>query len=184
MNKAPFLLAACLVAAATAVGCGSSSDNASTGNKSAAQAMTAPAAAASGPAVVTTKAANGIGTVLAAADGRTLYLFLADKGKKSTCSGACAAAWPPLTTKGAPTVKGAAKSAAISTTKRADGKKQVTYNGHPLYYYAADKDAGDAYGQGLDQYGAEWYVLSPTGNRLEGGQSKTQSGNQGKGGGY
>jgi predicted lipoprotein with Yx(FWY)xxD motif len=114
---------------------------------------------------------SNLGKILVDAQGRTLYLFEADKGPKSTCSGACASAWPPVTTKGAPVAVDGAAKAMLGTTKRADGTMEVTYGGHPLYTYAGDTSAGQATGQGLDQFGAEWYVLSPAGQKVEGGES-------------
>jgi predicted lipoprotein with Yx(FWY)xxD motif len=105
-----------------------------------------------------------------ARNGRTLYLFEADKSPKSTCSGACAAAWPPLTTSGSATAGSGIKSAKLTTSKRSDGKLQVVYAGHPLYYYAGDTKAGQTKGQGLDQFGAEWYTLAPSGAKWEPGE--------------
>jgi predicted lipoprotein with Yx(FWY)xxD motif len=179
MTRAPFLVLACVALGAMAVGCGS--DENSTSSKSAATpAATAETTVASVPAVVATKNAKDLGTILAASDGRTLYIFEADKGKTSACKDACAAAWPPLITKGSPTAKGSAKKSAITVIKRGDGANQVVYNGHPLYTYAADKDAEDAYGQELNQYGAEWYVLAPSGSKVEGGaSSRSQSSSSG-----
>ena len=112
-------------------------------------------------------AKTGIGTVLVGTDGRTLYLFEKDKTPTSMCSGACAAAWPPLTTSGSPNAGSGANSAKLTTNKRSDGKVQVVYAGHPLYYYAGDTKAGQTNGQGLDQFGAEWYTLAPSGAKWE-----------------
>jgi predicted lipoprotein with Yx(FWY)xxD motif len=81
----------------------------------------------------------------------------------------CAQDWPPLLTAGAPAAQGAAMKAELGTTKRADGTTQVTYHGHPLYYYTGDQQPGDTRGQGLNQYGAGWDVVAPTGNKIEGG---------------
>jgi len=108
-----------------------------------------------------------LGKILVDTTGRTLYLFLKDKGTASTCSGACAAVWPPLVTQGKPQTGPGASAPLLGTTKRTDGKVQVTYHGHPLYFYAADHAPGDTTGQGLNQFGAEWYVLSPDGTKLE-----------------
>jgi predicted lipoprotein with Yx(FWY)xxD motif len=88
-------------------------------------------------------------------------MFGADKGSASSCTGACAVAWPPVT--GNPHAGGAAKSADLGTIKRADGKTQVTYKGHPLYTFKKDGDAGDAYGQKNVAFGAPWHVLTPAG---------------------
>ena len=101
----------------------------------------------------------------------SLYLFEADKSSTSTCTGACAAAWPPLTTTGAPTAGTGVKASLLGTSKRDDGKMEVTYNGHPLYYFANDSAPGDIKGQGVDAFGAEWYAVSPEGKTAEGGES-------------
>jgi predicted lipoprotein with Yx(FWY)xxD motif len=106
--------------------------------------------------------------VLVDGKGRTLYLFEKDKGSASSCTGACASIWPPLTA--ADSVAGPGVSAAkLGAIKRADGKTEVTYAGHPLYTYAGDAKAGDTRGQGLDQFGAEWYVLAPSGHKIDNG---------------
>ncbi len=91
-------------------------------------------------------------------------MFEADKGTTSSCNGACAKVWPPVTTAGAPTAAGGAVSADLGTTMRSDGTEQVTYKGHPLYFFDDDKDSGDAYGQGSKAFGAGWYVLKPSGS--------------------
>lgn len=110
---------------------------------------------------------TSLGTFLVGPNGHTLYLFEKDKSTKSRCNGTCAGIWPPLLTKGAPVAAGKAKSSLLGTTKRKDGTKQVTYNGHPVYYYAADKSAGSTTGEGVEAFGAEWYVLNPKGNKID-----------------
>jgi predicted lipoprotein with Yx(FWY)xxD motif len=103
---------------------------------------------------------------------RTLDLFEADKTTKSTCNGACAGVWPPLTTSGRPMAGQGVKASLMTTSTRNDGRKQVVYNKHPLYYYSGDSKAGDTNGQALNQFGAEWYVLDAAGNKVEkGGRS-------------
>src|SRR3954452_15715770 len=109
-----------------------------------------------------------LGTFLVDAKGHTLYLFRKDTTKKSRCSDDCATAWPPLLTTGKPSASGAAKKALLGTTKRSDGTTQVTYNGHPVYYFSNDKKAGDAKGQALNAFGAKWYVMSAAGNKIGG----------------
>jgi predicted lipoprotein with Yx(FWY)xxD motif len=117
---------------------------------------------------VTTKHAKKLGTILAAGTKElTVYMFAADKGSASSCTGACAAAWPPVIAKGSPTASGQATSADLGTITRAGGVKQVTYHGHPLYYFIKDKDDGDAYGQGAHAFGADWYVLAPSGTKVD-----------------
>jgi len=113
---------------------------------------------------------TGFGRVLADGSGRTLYLFEKDKRPKSTCFGACAAAWPPLTTSSKPAAAKGVSAAKLGTISRG-GTREVTYNGHPLYLYAGDAGPGATNGQGLDQFGAEWYVLSASGNKVEKGGS-------------
>jgi predicted lipoprotein with Yx(FWY)xxD motif len=108
---------------------------------------------------------TAVGKVLVAANGHTLYLFTADKGKKSTCYGQCAGYWPPLfATK--PTVGAGLKAPLLGTTKRKDGKLQVTYAGHPLYFFAQDKKAGQVNGQGFVHFGGSWWVVSAAGTKI------------------
>ena len=87
---------------------------------------------------------------------------------ESYCSGKCAKVWPPYTTKGGPKAGKGAEASKLGTLKRDDGSTQVTYNGSPLYLYVSDKQAGDASGNELDQFGAEWYALRPSGDKAEG----------------
>ena len=114
-----------------------------------------------------TSATLSLGDILVGAGGRSLYLFEKDTGPMSTCNGACASSWPPLTANGKPKAGSGVAAAKLSTTKRTDGKQQIVYAGHPLYYYAGDAKAGDTSGQGLNQFGAEWYVVSTSGNKVE-----------------
>jgi predicted lipoprotein with Yx(FWY)xxD motif len=118
----------------------------------------------------TIQATSGpLGSMLVDAEGRTLYLWEADKGGQSACDGPCAAAWPPLTTTGKPTASGDGVNASLlGTAKRADGTLGVTYAGHPLYHFKGDGAAGDANGQGSDGFGAKWWVVSPGGAAIEG----------------
>ena len=110
----------------------------------------------------------GLGKILADSKGDTVYLFEKDTGPKSTCFGACASAWPPVTVMGKPTAGAGVMKSMLGTTTRPDGTTQVTYNGHPLYLYQADRKPGDVTGQTVDGFGAEWYVLSPAGSKVEG----------------
>ena len=87
-----------------------------------------------------------------------------DTGDMSNCNGACAGAWPPVTTTGTATATGGAKASDIGTITRSDGTKQVTYDGHPLYYFAGDSGSGMASGQGSDGFGAKWWLVAPTGS--------------------
>ena len=106
------------------------------------------------------------GKILVDSRGRTLYLFTKDSGTKSACSGACAMAWPPLGSGGKPTVGRGAKASLVGTTRRSDGKPQVTYNGHPLYTFVMDTKPGDAKGEGFTAFGGRWFVVSPAGKQV------------------
>jgi predicted lipoprotein with Yx(FWY)xxD motif len=161
------LLAAAAVPLVTlaVAGCGSSNDT--------------PAATvkpASGSSATVSVANTGLGNILVDSQGRTLYLFAKDTGTKSTCSGGCAVAWPPLRASGKPTAGGGAKASLLGTTPRSDGKPQVTYDGHPLYGYQGDSKPGDTTGQGINGFGAPWYVLSPTGNEITAASSSSGGG--------
>ena len=164
------ILAAGLVALAVVVaGCGSSGGGGGGGGyggSSSSANATAPSPGG-GPSVKL--ASTKLGNVLVDAQGRTLYLFEADKGPMSACDGACASVWPPLMTTGKPTAGRGVTASKLGTTKRSDGATEVTYNGHPLYTYAGDSAPGQTSGQGLDDYGAEWYVLSASGNKIGNG---------------
>ena len=139
---------------------------------------TTHAATAKG-AVVSTRTTS-LGRVLVDSRGRTLYLFGKDRNGKSACSGQCASFWPPLLTSTKPVAGTGAKASLIGTTKRADGRLQVTYNHHPLYTFAKDKKAGQTTGEGVNALGAVWDVLSPAGAKIE----KTSAPPPGGGGGY
>ncbi len=156
-------------------GCGSSSSKTEAGGyssaatsasqKAAATTPSSSSSAATGTAVTTVH--TSLGTVLAAGPKRlTVYLFAADTGAASTCSGACAQVWPPVTTSGAPKAEGGAQAADLGTITRADGTKQLTYKGHPLYYYVSDQQSGETTGQGVNSFGAPWYVLAPSGSEI------------------
>jgi predicted lipoprotein with Yx(FWY)xxD motif len=107
-----------------------------------------------------------LGKILVDSQGRTLYLFQKDSGKKSACTGPCAGAWPPLRANGKPTVGSGAKASLIGTIARSDGGPQVTYNGHPLYRFVKDTKAGDTNGEGKTAFGGRWFAVSPTGKQV------------------
>jgi predicted lipoprotein with Yx(FWY)xxD motif len=111
-------------------------------------------------------ASSGLGRILVDSAGRTLYLFKADVGTKSACSGACATAWPPLLVTGKPTAGPGLTASKLGTITRSGGKRQVTYNGHPLYLFIKDKKPGQTAGQGVTAFGAAWFVVSPAGNEV------------------
>jgi predicted lipoprotein with Yx(FWY)xxD motif len=117
---------------------------------------------------------SDLGDILVDSQARTLYLFQKDSGTKSACFGACASAWPPLRANGQPTV-GNGANAVVGTTKRSDGKPQVTYGGHPLYRYQGDQKPGDTNGQGLTAFGGSWFAVSAAGNQVS-GQASTSGG--------
>jgi predicted lipoprotein with Yx(FWY)xxD motif len=105
-----------------------------------------------------------IGKVLATSSGRTLYLFMKDTHPKSTCYGQCATYWPPLMKKGKLSAGAGVKAGLLGTTKRKNGKLQVTYKGHPLYLFKLDHGAGQVAGQGQNFFGGKWYALSSSGS--------------------
>jgi len=123
----------------------------------------APPGAESGVAVITLSSAKGVGPVLVDDDGFTVYEFDADEGAESSCYGACAKAWPPLLTEGPPTAGEGAAAAMLGTTERRDGTTQVTYAGRPLYTFAEDAKPGEANGNDVEAFGAEWYALRGSG---------------------
>ena len=125
-----------------------------------------------GPAQHTTTVATaktGLGRMLVDSRGRSLYLFEGDKASMSNCDTSCASVWPPLTTTGAPKPGGGALAGQLGTLHRSDGTRQVTYHGHPLYLYVGDTQRGSVRGEGLDQFGAEWYAVAPSGNKIDHG---------------
>jgi predicted lipoprotein with Yx(FWY)xxD motif len=126
-----------------------------------------PEPAAAGEATTIKAAAGDLGEMLVDAEGRTLYLWEADQGSESACDGDCAAAWPPVTATGEPVAGDGVDAAKLGTSKRSDGTLGVTYDGHPLYYFAGDAAAGDVNGQGSDGFGAKWWVVSPAGQAIE-----------------
>ena len=120
-------------------------------------------------------ASSRLGQIIVDGRGRTLYLFMKDKRGKSACAGQCAGYWPPLIASGKPLATGGAKASLLGTTKRADGRLQVTYNHHPLYTFVKDTGKGQTNGEEIAAFGAEWYALSPAGTRVENNQVKSSS---------
>lgn len=172
MSRAPIsrrvrrAVALCAMAGAgllVAAGCGTST---------ARGAAVAPATAGTNPSPVTTVMVGhtGLGSVLTDRAGLTVYLFEKDSGGKSSCYGACATAWPPVTTASAqPGVAGGANQSLLGTTTRTDGTTQLTYAGHPLYRFAGDHKPGDTTGQGSKAFGAGWYVVTAAGLKIDNG---------------
>lgn len=143
-------------------GCGGSS---STSSYSSSQPSKTSAAGA-GAATVAAAGNPELGMVLVDAEGFTVYNFDKDRGTTSSCYGACAEFWPPVTTEGAPTSGEGAVSSKLGTTKRKDGTVQVTYAGRPLYTFSEDSQPGEANGNGLSVFGAEWHALDQNGSAV------------------
>jgi predicted lipoprotein with Yx(FWY)xxD motif len=130
-----------------------------------------PSSSTSAPVVTTTATvavANNakLGKILVDGSGKTLYLFEKDTTTASTCYDACAAYWPPLLTKDAPKAGAGVNASLLGTTRRRDGTLEVTYAGHPLYYVVTDHNPGDASGQGVNNFGALWFVVGPDGKKI------------------
>jgi predicted lipoprotein with Yx(FWY)xxD motif len=151
-----------------AVGCGSQSapSHGST-NMGASTAASAPPPPPQAAAPSVSLRSSNLGTILADSQGKTLYLFEADKKDASSCYGACASTWPPATTGSSRPVGGPGVDAAkLATIMRSDGKLQLAYNGHPLYYYVKDTKLGDTTGEDIKAFGADWYIVSPLGEKI------------------
>jgi predicted lipoprotein with Yx(FWY)xxD motif len=176
MKKYGAVTVAALVALVLLAGCGSSSSSSSNNAASTTPPTTSTPDTTSTPGTTPAsssqaeqiKATKGkLGTYLVDGEGKTVYLFEKDKPNVSNCSGACAGAWPPVTTSGTPSAASGATMSMLGTIKRADGTMQVTYNGHPLYYFVKDTKAGDTHGQGVKGFGADWYVVTPKGGKID-----------------
>ena len=150
--------------AVVAAGCGGG--GASGGSGSAYGGTPKPAAKTAGGAAVAMRTTQ-LGPTLVDSQGRTLYLFENDRTTASTCDGACASIWPPLTTNGKPQARAGISAAKLGATKRNDGTVEVTYAGHPLYYYVSDTKPGQLSGEGLDQFGAKWDAVAPSGKGID-----------------
>ena len=101
------------------------------------------------------------------ARGRAIYLFTREPGTKSRCYGQCAVAWPPVYTRGKPRARGGVDADLLGTTTRRGGRRQVTYNGHPLYYYVTDTKPGQITCQDITEFGGTWLVVDPRGNAIQ-----------------
>ena len=172
-----------LLATACASGGGSSSTvSSATGTPAGASSATSSATAT----VISTKSSSG-GAFLTNGSGRAVYMWVKDAKNQSMCTGSCASTWPPVTTTGSATASGSAVSADLGTITRSGGTKQVTYDGHPLYYYVGDTGAGTVNGQGSTGYGAYWWILAPSGAPITSsvtvtGASPSSSSGNGNGG--
>jgi predicted lipoprotein with Yx(FWY)xxD motif len=178
VKRITYALALLAVLAIVVAGCGGGSDSSSSGgaysgkggggnggdnSTTNSEAKSAPNSGEGGAGVVSAAKVGDLGPILVDSEGRTLYDFHKDQGGTSSCYGACAGAWPPLLTEGDPQAQGAADRGMLGTTKRKDGTTQVTYAGWPLYTYVGDQSPGEANGNDIDQFGAEWYALQPNG---------------------
>jgi predicted lipoprotein with Yx(FWY)xxD motif len=169
-RTAKFGVAALAISAMAGAGCGSTSSSTSSAATPATAATTAASSsssssAAPAAAAITISTAKGKGgTYLTGSGGRAVYLWVADSGGKSACSGACAKVWPPV--EGTPSGGTGVTASDLGTITRSDGSKQVTYNGHPLYYFIADKSEGSVKGQGSNSFGAKWWLLAPSGSAI------------------
>jgi predicted lipoprotein with Yx(FWY)xxD motif len=161
------LAAACSNGSSGSSGAASTPASPASSASSASSGSSGPSAAGASSTSATVDVHTNNGTsVLTDSAGRALYLFGSDTSTKSTCSGACATAWPPLTAKGAPTAGPGAKAADLATITRPGGTKQVTYAGHPLYYFAGDNAPGQTNGEASTAFGAPWYLLAPSGQQI------------------
>jgi predicted lipoprotein with Yx(FWY)xxD motif len=166
----PVKLAIPLGSALLATACGSAATASSPASSPSAPASSAPAAGSSASAsttgtVITTHAGSA-GAFLTTGSGRTVYLWAKDSMNMSACSGACASAWPPVPATGTLTATGGAKASDLGTITRSDGTKQVTYDGHPLYYFVGDSAAGQTNGQASDNFGAKWWLVASSGAKI------------------
>jgi predicted lipoprotein with Yx(FWY)xxD motif len=114
-----------------------------------------------------TTARTDLGRIIVDGRGRSLYLFEKDTHGRSACSGVCASYWPPFLAKSKSIAVNGAKQSLLGSIRRADGKRQVTYAGHPLYFFSGDSSRGQTNGEGLKDFGAGWYVLMPSGKKID-----------------
>jgi predicted lipoprotein with Yx(FWY)xxD motif len=159
------LAAAAVLAAACSSGGGSTSAGGPASNRPTSSAAAAARMGNSSGSTVDVHTSNGT-SFLTGSSGRSLYLWTPDTKTTSMCSGACATAWPPLTVNGAPAAGHGVTAGDLGTITRSDGSKQVTYSGHPLYYFAGDSGAGQTNGEGNNGFGAPWYLVAPSGQQI------------------
>jgi predicted lipoprotein with Yx(FWY)xxD motif len=134
----------------------------------AAAAVLAVSAVASGQSGAAVKVGpSNLGRILVDAHGKTLYMWAHDRSAKSTCYGDCAEYWPPLITHGTPIAGAGARASLLGASRRSDGRMQVTYAGHPLYYFVQDARAGQTKGEGLTGFGGRWDPVSAAGRAVQ-----------------
>jgi predicted lipoprotein with Yx(FWY)xxD motif len=171
--RRPLLALVALAAVgALAAGCGNGSGSGGYGSGGSGGTASPAGSGGSGVALVTA-ASSKLGMVLVDGGGRTLYLFEKDQPNQSACAGACAAAWPVDPSSGTPKAGSGVTASLVGTIKRGDGSTQVTYNHHPLYYYSGDSQPGQHNGQGLNAFGAAWFMVAPGGGAVSGGATAT-----------
>ena len=163
---ATFARTAAVVTAVAGVQTGCSHRDRAATDSSAGQLDTSATGQPAAQTSIKTSTRAGIGRYLTDANGRSLYMFERDTRNVSTCSDACAAAWPPFAG-GARAQDAAVQPPLIGTIERSDSRRQATYNGMPVYYYEDDKKAGDIEGQGKLEFGGLWYLVSPTGRAIK-----------------
>jgi predicted lipoprotein with Yx(FWY)xxD motif len=129
-----------------------------------------PASASTTGTVITTHSGSA-GSFLTDGSGRAVYLWTKDSMDKSAASGAVVGAWPPVPAKGMVTTSGGAQAGDLGTITGFGGTKQVTYDGHPLYYFAGDSGPGQTNGQGSDGFGAKWWLVAPSGAQITGAET-------------
>lgn len=168
-------IAAALGAALLLAACGSSSSNSSSSSQAANSSPYSSGSAATKTNVSISTAKNADGTYLIGASGRPLYMWVADTSGKSSCAGTCAKVWPPLIASSTPSTSGGVNAANLGTITRSDGTKQVTYMGHPLYYFVQDSSAGKVKGQGSNSFGAKWWLVAPSGSVITATATKVSS---------
>jgi predicted lipoprotein with Yx(FWY)xxD motif len=161
----PVKLGIPVASALLATACSSAAASSPASSPSSAPAAGSSASASTTGTVITTQAGPA-GAFLTAGSGRAVYLWAKDGMNMSACSGACAAAWPPVPATGKLTATGGAKASDLGTITRSDGTKQVTYDGHPLYYFVGDSAAGQTNGQGSDNFGAKWWLVASSGAKI------------------
>jgi predicted lipoprotein with Yx(FWY)xxD motif len=165
MRKQGMAVVSVVVLAFAVTACGSSSKK--TSSSASSSSSSPPPAAAQSKGVKVALSKVSFGTVLVGPNSHTVYLFLKDKGTTSQCNGKCAKVWTPLTSSGQPQAGSGLKASLLGTSKRSDGQTQVTYGGHPLYYYDDDKKPGMTEGEGKKEFGAEWYAVGSDGKKVE-----------------
>ena len=162
INRRTDALVASLAVALVVAACGGGSYSSSGAKPSA----SSKPAASSTTALTIGTAKGSMGTYLTGSSGRAIYLWVADHNGKSVCSGACAQNWPPVTASSLPKAAGGVNAADLGMITRSGSAEQITYKGHPLYYFIGDPSSGTTSGEGSDAFGAKWWLVTPAGVAL------------------